>query len=231
MLSIYQRALGGDFDRLHPRIQERFGLSSTSNLAAIGEGIMHHISYAKWATLPLKLGTTRNIMFPQGGEGIPFTIANYAYQDCFGRETVTWHRTFQFEDCGRDKQRARQFDATMIYSDDRRRIVDYLGTKQHLAVDLSLSVGANGGMHIRSAEQRFYEGLLQFRFPGKLTGIADVCEWYDETERQYQIQVEVKNPLFGRVFYYRGSFQVRYVPMTQDQIPISALPLRTEIRE
>lgn len=50
----------------------------------------------------------------------------------------------------------------MIYSEDRGCIVDYLGTHQHLAVDITLSVAANGGLRLRSGEQRFYEGPVAF---------------------------------------------------------------------
>jgi hypothetical protein len=60
---------------------------------------------------------------------VPFTIENYAYRDPLGRETVTWVRTFE-------TTKRRRFDAYMIWSEQRGRIVDYLGTHQHLAVDL-----------------------------------------------------------------------------------------------
>ena len=35
-------------------------------------------------------------------------------------------------------------------SQERARIVDYLGTHQHLAVDLELSVDERGGLRLRS---------------------------------------------------------------------------------
>jgi Domain of unknown function (DUF4166) len=54
----------------------------------------------------------------------------YAYVDRFGRGTGTWVRRFHFP------RRTRTFDATMIYSKRRDTIVDYVGTHQHLAVDL-----------------------------------------------------------------------------------------------
>jgi len=43
----------------------------------------------------LRLGTMRHILFPEQGTGIPFTIENYAYRDGYGRETVTFVRTFE----------------------------------------------------------------------------------------------------------------------------------------
>src|SRR5437879_2648781 len=128
------------FSRLHPQIQKRFGFSSADGIAAIGRGVMEHVWHGGFYTLPfLYVGTWRRIMFPESARNVPFTIENYAYQDSLGRETVTWLRTFQ-------TRRIRRFDAYMIYSQHRSRIVDYLGTHQHLAVDLDLSVDPRGGL-------------------------------------------------------------------------------------
>jgi hypothetical protein len=83
---------------------------------------MEEIWRGRFYTLPfLYVGTWRRIMFPETGRNIPFTIENYAFIDQFGRETVSWIRTFQ-------SRRTRRFDAYMIYSGARGRIVDYLGS-------------------------------------------------------------------------------------------------------
>lgn len=225
MASIYERVLGDSFRQLHPQIQKRFGFSSRDRIAAIGYGVMKRIWFAKWAAIPLYVGACRHIMFPQGGRDISFMIENFAYQDQFGRETVTWSRTFQFH------KQLRKFDATMIYSEERQGIVDYLGTKQHLAVDLAVLVEPNGGIRIRSGDQRFYERWLQFRFPRPFTGTADVCEWYDDESESYRISVEVTSPLLGPVFQYEGQFQNRFIEVDAAQIPFDVKPLREEMRE
>ncbi len=49
-------------------------------------------------------------------------IENHAYVDRFGRETVTFNRTFELP------QRRRRFVATMVHSERRGGVVDYLGT-------------------------------------------------------------------------------------------------------
>ncbi|MGA7315574.1 MAG: DUF4166 domain-containing protein [Silvibacterium sp.] len=176
MTSIYQRALGSDFSKLHPEIQRRFSLTSEAGTAAIGIGTMDRIWHGAPYTLPfLYVGTWRSIMFPEHRRDVPFSIQNYAYLDPLGRETVTWVRTFS-------ASKVRRFDAYMIYSEERGCIVDYLGTHQHLAVDLEVNVAANGGLHLRSGAQRFYEGPAAFSFPLFFSGIADVCEWYDDQE-------------------------------------------------
>ena len=225
MTSIYQEVLGSDFGRLHPQIQKRFGFSSADGLAAIGTGIMEELWHGRFYTLPfLYVGTWRRIMFPERGTNVPFTIRNYAYKDRFGRETVTWIRDFQ-------TRRPRRFDAYMIHSRQRGKIVDYLGTHQHLAVDLDLSVDERGGLRLRSGEQRFYEQLVAFRFPLFFSGIADVCEWYDEAIDKFRIDVRVTNRYWGPLFGYRGTFSVEWQPMQPQEIPADVKPRREERRE
>lgn len=227
MKSIYQQVLGSDFDKLHPEIQKRFGFNSNDNIASIGRGVMQSIWYGKPYTLPfLYIGTWRNIMFPQKGKNIPFTIENYAYKDTFGRETVTWVRKYQFP------KQMRRFDASMIYSEQRNRIIDYLGTHQHLAVDIEMTVAENGGIKLRSGEQRFYEGFLSFKFPMLFSGEANVCEWFDDKEQKFKISVVVSNKTWGKLFGYEGTFEVDYIDVnSKADIPKDVMPIREEIRE
>jgi hypothetical protein len=225
MSSIYQDILGADFARLHPRIQERFGFSSADSKAAIGRGVMAELWHGRPYTLPfLYVGTWRRIMFPERGRNVPFTIENYAYRDRFGRETVTWLRTFQ-------TRRTRRFDAYMIASERRGCIVDYLGSHQHLAVDINLAVDERGGLRLTSGAQRFYEGRIAFVFPMLFSGIAEVCEWYDEELQKYRIEVAVRNRTWGPLFGYRGAFDVEWLTVSQDEIPANARPRREERRE
>jgi hypothetical protein len=226
MTSIYRQALGDDFDQLHPQMQWRFGFSSVHETCQIGTGVMDEVWHGPWWTLPFLLfGSTRRVLFPSRGRNIPFTVRNYAYLDRFGRETVTWSRAFTF------RRRFRVFDATMIRSEERDTIVDYLGTHQHLAVDIDCSVDDEGAMCIRSGEQRFYEGRLGFRFPLPLSGVANVREWWDEAAQRFRIEVHVANKLLGPLFGYRGSFTVAEYPCTADEVPIDVRPIREEVRE
>ena len=225
MRSIYELALGDRFRLSHPRIQARFGFSSKDRRGSVGTGVMEKVWRGKFFTLPfLYIGSWRRIMFPERGAAIPFTVRNYAYLDPFGRETVTWIRNFA-------TRHPRRFDAYMIYSEERGCIVDYLGTHEHLAVDISLSVDDRGGLRLRSGAQRFYEGLLGFNLPLTFSGIADVCEWFDERDQKFHIEVNVHNDIWGPLFGYTGSFTVEWVSITGGEIPADLVPLRYERRE
>ncbi len=225
MKSIYEKALGSDFYRLHPQVQKRFGFKSSDGIASIGEGVMDEIWRGRFYTIPfLYVGTWRRIMFPERGRNIPFRVENYAYQDSLGRETVTWIRTY-------NTHRVRRFDAYMIYSDTRCRIVDFLGTHQHLAVDLEVWVDERGGLKLRSGEQRFYEGPIAFKFPLFFSGVADVCEWYDDSIQRFCIDVNVHNATWGSLFGYRGRFDVMWKTVNPGEIPLHLKPARVERRE
>jgi hypothetical protein len=226
MTSIYQQALGKEFDRLHPKMQWRFGFSSADGTCQIGAGVMDEVWRGPWWTLPfLLLGSSRRVLFPSRGTNVPFTVSNYAYVDGFGRETITWARRFKM------KNRYRAFDATMILSESRGVIIDYLGTHQHLAVDIRCSVDDMGAMCIEAGEQRFYEGPIAFRFPSLFTGVATVKEWWDDDAERFKIDVRVVNKWFGPLFGYRGTFEVTETACTPEQIPLDVKPLREERRE
>lgn len=226
MTSIYEKTLGEDFAKLHPMIQKRFGFGSEDKVASIGTGTMEHVWYGKWYMLPfLYIGTWRNILFPQRGRQIPFTIENYAYKDSLGRETVTWVRTYKFPN------KTRRFDATMIYSKERNKIIDYLGTHQHLVVEIDMMAADNGGMRLTSGAQYFYEGKIEFKFPMLLSGYANVCEWYDESIGKFRIDVKVNNKVFGPIFGYSGYFNIEYLDMKGKEVPQHVKPIREESRE
>jgi Domain of unknown function (DUF4166) len=225
MTSIYRRALGSDFTKLHPQIQKRFSLTSESALASIGTGTMEHIWHGAPHTMPfLYAGAWRSIVFPEQRHDAPFNIQNYAYRDPLGRETVTWVRKFA-------TTQVRRFDAYMIYSEKRGCLVNYLGTHQHLAVDLAASVDENGGLRLRSGAQRLYEGPIGLPFPRLFSGTADVCEWYDDQEQCFRINVSVSNRLWGKLFGYDGRFKVEWAKVPPNFVPDTILPKRVEKRE
>jgi hypothetical protein len=63
------------------------------------------------------------------------------------------------------------------------------------------------------------------------SGVAEVCEWFDDAAKRFRIEVDVRNRTWGKLFGYCGSFDVQWVPMAPDQIPAHAKPRREERRE
>lgn len=221
MTSIFEQALGADFARLHPMLQRRFGVGLDSGYACVGSGVMSRIRRGPWWTLPfLYLGRVRNILIPDVGRDVPFVVKNYPYRDPYGRETVTFAREYQV------RRTPSRFDATMILHDGR--VIDYLGTHQHLAVDLGLRVLDDGSLHLTSYGQRFYEGPIGFSFPMLFSGTADLFESYDDAHEVYRVKLEVRNRIFGFLFGYEGAFTCVF-PDAGDA-PAGLKPVRHERR-
>ncbi|MBO3084495.1 DUF4166 domain-containing protein [Cellulomonas fengjieae] len=205
MTSLFERAMGDAFFDLHPMMQRRFGVGLDSGEACVGTGVMSQIRLGPWWTRPfLQLGRVRNVLIPDGGTDVPFSIENYPYRDPLGRETVTFVREFDV------RGQRRRFDATMVAHDGK--VLDYLGTHQHLAVDLELRADADGGLRLTSGAQRFYEGPIGFGFPLALSGRADLHEWYDDAAETFRIELEVVNDRFGFLFGYQGAFTCAWEP-------------------
>jgi hypothetical protein len=222
-LSIFERALGPDFKRLHPALRAQYGIRSGDCRAFRGRGVMDEVWHGRWYTVPfLHIGAMRSGMFAETGRDVAFSISNYAYRDGLGRETLTWTREFYFD-------RPRRFDETIVYSERRGRLVVYLGTHQHLAVELIVSVDAEGALIIRTGAQRLYEFRVGLRFPLLFSGVAKAREWWCEDEGRFRVDVSIANPLWGRILGYRGWFEGGVEDCAE--VPQAARPRREERRE
>lgn len=225
-ISIVHRALGSEFQRLHPKIQSQYGISGESNAAFVGFGVMDSVWRGRWYVVPfLYLGATRRILFPETGQDVRFEIWNYAYLDSFGRETVTWKRTFWFPN------RTREFDEYFIFSESRNTPILYAGTHQHLSVDLNFSVDDDGALIVTTGRQRLFVGPLTIPFPRFFSGDAYVRESYNDELNRFEVEVSIANRLWGRILGYGGSFTLNRVDCSRDQIPAGAIPVHETQRE
>lgn len=223
--SIFRTAMGADFDRLHPELRRRFSVGLAGGEACTGHGVMERIWHGRGFVKPfLALGGTRNILVPRAGRDVPFMIENVPYADTFGRETVSFVRTFDLPG------RSRRFDAQMVLSPKGDRVLDYLGTHQHLASDLHLSAEPDGSLLIRSGEHRFREGPVDVRVPELIGADAEVRESYDDSTGRFRIRVRVENRRFGPLFGYEGTFRATYTDVRTRGVRPGLRPVREEAR-
>ncbi|MFJ3904755.1 DUF4166 domain-containing protein [Streptomyces sp. NPDC090025] len=217
------------FGRLHPELQRRFSVGLDSGELCVGRGVMDRIWHAGGAVRPLirpflALGGTRNILLPRTGRQVPFTIENVPYRDSYGRETVTFVRTFAMPGG------PRRFDATMVHSPERGCVLDYLGTHQHLASELRMTAEPDGSLLIRSGEHRFREGPVDVRVPDLIGADAEVRESFDERTGRFRIRVRVVNRFVGPLFGYEGSFTASYADVRRCGVRPGLRPVREEAR-
>ncbi|MFF1742331.1 DUF4166 domain-containing protein [Streptomyces mirabilis] len=217
--------MGADFDRLHPELRRRFSVGLAGGEACTGHGVMDRVWHGRGFVKPfLALGGTRNILVARAGRNVPFMIENVPYADTFGRETVSFVRTFDLPG------RSRRFDAQMVLSPKGDRVLDYLGTHQHLASDLHLRAEPDGSLLIRSGEHRFREGPVDVRVPELIGADAEVRESFDDSTGRFHIQVRVVNRHFGPLFGYEGSFRATYTDLRTHGVRPGLRPVREEAR-
>lgn len=197
---IYQKLLGDDFQKLHPKLQERYLLPLDEPFVATG--MMQKIqSGAKILTPLYSLATKINFLFPESGEQIPFSIRNTCTALPNNEYEVEWDRAFYFGDT------IRRFDAKMTIDIEKRIVKDYLGSPSLFYSDLHFSVSNEGRLIIRSGVQRFVLGKLEIPMPKLLEGRVLVEEAYDDARDVYTIHVSIHNPLLGRLMMYAGQFK------------------------
>ncbi|MEU3511402.1 DUF4166 domain-containing protein [Streptomyces longwoodensis] len=223
--SLFRAAMGAGFERLHPELRRRFSVGLASGEACVGRGVMDRIWHGGAFVKPfLALGSTRHILVPRAGRRIPFVIENVPYADSFGRETVSFVRTFDLPGG------PRRFDAQMVLGPKGDRVLDYLGTHQHLASELHLRAEPDGSLLIRSGEHRFREGPVDVRVPELVGATAEVRESFDERRGCFRISVRVANRYVGPLFGYDGSFTATYADARCTGVRPGLRPVREEAR-
>lgn len=232
---IYQQALGKDFGRLQPELQDYFSLAPGSGHYGVGEGMFDVVGCRhRWLSPLLKLTAREQAFFPEYGERVPFRIKNHAHLDPFGRSSLTARREIFF----RGRTRLFQDTTSAANAGATRQLVDYVGKYRRLVTDLNLSVTAEGRLRGVSDASRLFLGQLRIPLPAALDAKAYAEQWWDQAvgeQGRYRIQVKVIQPQLGLVLVYAGSFDYRLEPYAGGNsapgfLPREAQPDRWEWR-
>lgn len=217
-MGVIAAALGTKFSSLHPLLQAHHGVNLGDGQAAIGRGVMTSIEQGSLALRPvMALGSVRNFLFPHGGNDVPFIIENHPYRDGWGREAITYIRSFDFGDGRRGR-----FDSYTSYSPVTGQVVDYIGTHQDLAAEVIVGVDCGGGLTMTGGSHHVFLGTRALKLPGGLVPITKLREWVEPGDSRIQIEVGVTHPQLGLVVGYRGWFISELVKFTH--VPAGSRP-------
>ncbi|SET27315.1 protein of unknown function [Oceanobacillus limi] len=198
-MSIYERALGNQFRKMHPKLQERYLFEGDRPFRA--KGVMDYVYRGSTFLYPLyRLGLKRKLLFPEHGRDIPFTIINTPCKGNDGEQQIHWQREFHFEN------KKRYFNALMSFDEHSHMIKDYFGEPPIFYSDLSFTVTKAKGLKIESKQQRLVIGRMEIPVPKLFQGVATVIEEFDDVEKNFLIHVKVTNPLVGNLMSYKGRF-------------------------
>lgn len=198
MTGVYEYALGDAADDLHPNVRERYALGPDDAFATVGRGLMD-ITRGAVALPVLYAMPARNLLFPESGEEVPFSVTTVGWRDPAGYEALTTRRSFEFDGT------LRQFDSTTVWDADRERLFDFLGTGGHVVSELRPRV-EDGVLVVEGGKQWTRVGGRYLPTPGPLGVDVTVRDRYDETDERFHVTATVESDLVGHILGYRGSF-------------------------
>jgi len=191
--SVWQRALGDDYERLSPGLHAYFALPPEGTVGR-GVGIYEVAgSSRRWLRPVLSVLAWRRILFPEFGHGIPFTVTNTPA----GAALRGW-RTFDFP------SRPRVMQDEMRIVDDR--LHDFLGRRGELEAQLELEV-VDGALRLRTGRLWLNLGRVRLALP-RLARIRLVEESVENGQR---VSAVLSSPVIGDWFEYTGEFRYAYI--------------------
>lgn len=194
-------ALGEDLDALPLPIREHFGMEEgTRHYQGTMTRIWRRPGLRGLLAAPvLRVAAAADILFAETGTDVGFSLRHRVAQD-EGHPTMVWSRQFRFPNV------TRRFDAVMRYDKERECIVDWLGGKGGMEVELHARP-IDHGIEIQSGKQWLRIGRANLPVPSWIAGKATIREWMDKDEQQ-RIEVVVSNPILGEFFGYEGTFSL-----------------------
>lgn len=216
MTGVYEYALGPEVDKLHPKVHERYSTDPEDDTVCVGRGKMN-ISRGTHVLPALYAMTSRNLLFPEAGHDVPFTVRTIGFRDGSGHEMLATVREFTF---GRKRRR---FDSLTVWDADNERLLDFLGTGGLLVSELHPHVEA-GALVVEAGKQWLRLDNRYILMRGPLAVDVEVRDRYDEVDERYHVTATIENTLAGHVLSYRGAFTQETTEV--DTIPSDLRPMR-----
>ena len=192
MASVYERVLGERIGELDPDLRRYFG-ELPAGMVGRGSGVYEVAgSRVRVARPVLAWLARRQVLFPEYGHSIPFTVENRG--DRAARRTFTFPRITRV-----------MVDEMSVVDGSLR---DRLGRHGGLEVEFTLQV-RDAALHMRSRRQWLRLGPLRFRMPGLVRVV--LVETAVGGGRQ-RVDVRMTAPLLGEVFRYAGEFTYAVAP-------------------
>jgi hypothetical protein len=189
--SPWEKALGDDIERLHPRLRDYFGAIPDGSMG-YGEGVFDVVGTPRaWLWPILMILSFDSVVFPVWEHGVPFRVRNSP-----GPGRVDSLRRFEFD--GRSRTMVDSTSATA------HGIVDRLGRRGIIAARFDARV--RDRMLVLESSATLVLGIPLPRAIAPRVVLTE--RWDDSTDRQ-RVSLVVEAPLIGRLYEYSGSFTYR----------------------
>jgi hypothetical protein len=193
--SVYQRVLGERFADLAPELRAYFASPPPGSVGR-GTGVFEVAGSRRRLLAPVfALLAWRRVLFPEHARDVPFTVTNVPGPG----EGLSARREFHLP--GRD----RVMVDTMHVIDGR--LHDFLGRLRGLEVRFTLDV-IDGALRMTSDRVWLHLRGARVPLPALLSARVRLTESWDGSAQR--VDVQMRHPLFGLVFEYRGTFGYAY---------------------
>jgi hypothetical protein len=200
--SLFERALGEQWDDLHPKLRDRYGLVADDDSVTVGRGTMTRLSTGAVAWPVLWLATRQDFVFPESGADVPFEIRTHAALDGRGAEALHLRRHFETSP-------SRDFVDVLRWNYRDDCLTNVFGRDGYVAANLDLAV-EDGGIAIEIGPQWVHVGGRWLRLPDPLAAGGSLRDWYDDYAERYRVAASITNQLAGHLVGYHGGFQTSF---------------------
>ncbi|MER2106811.1 MAG: DUF4166 domain-containing protein [Solibacillus sp.] len=196
---IYERLLGAQFKKLHPKLQHRYTLPLNKPFYA--EGVMHKIEQGIVLFKPFfHITKQMQFLFPEVGDNIPFTLKNTYVINEQGEHLITFERKFYFPTA------TRSFYSAMRIDLEHNRALDTFGKPALVSAELDFKVTKDGSLITKSGVQSLIVPYAEIPLPSMLSTRGQSIDGYDEEREAFTIEVTNYNPVVGRIVNYLGEY-------------------------
>lgn len=197
MVPVIKKALGSQWDTLHPVVRQHYDLTPGTEQAVIMKGIMREIHHSAIAKLFLLPGRLFGALIPYRGENIPARVRNWTTTNDV--RTMFWQRSFSFPN-----GKTAIFASRMVHVAGDE-IIEYvrfgLGIRMRVSAD-------RGSLIYRSTCYQWDIGALSIRLPTWLILGAGEIRESGTSDSGFEMDFQMRHPLFGRTFSYSGAFEM-----------------------
>jgi hypothetical protein len=224
--SVYQLAMGREFWRLQPELQDYFSLAAGPNdggaQIGIGIGVFDVAGCPRRLLRPmLRLACLDRSLFPEYGLHVPFRIENRPGTDPRSRPFLAAVRTLEFGRLTRVLEDTTWWEPAGAPDVRRGGLVDSLGRSGLVRTGLDCGVGHDGRMRLISRGTALAAGPLRVPLPRLLDAAAFTEQWWDAAAGLFRIRTKVLQRQFGTVLEYDGAFEYHLEPAAPTPPPPS----------
>jgi hypothetical protein len=186
---------------LPPAFREELLLSAEAGYRVVLRGRMDRVwRRSAWLWPFFWLLAYANILFPETGNDIPASMVITAGRDKDGQPYHSWRRTFNFKT-------RRRFNATMIYDQRLRRVVEKMGPGGMFRMAWDVQFKAPGTLLIDTTGCLLRLGPIRVWLPDWLcVSVRAVQQTRSGQDNLVSVELTVSHPMLGPLFGYEGTF-------------------------